>query len=123
MASSTAPPTDQTPIVGIYAPDPNGPWYVQCRNPDGTNNDTSPPYPTYHTAANVLDKLGQLSAATANYDIGHRAVIRTHIHNLSLLPDRMAMRTPRDRTPTNRPTRPQPRAEPMTHPRPCRLTT
>jgi len=47
---------------------------VQCRNPDGANNETSPPYPTYHLAANVLDKLGRLSAATANYDIGHRAV-------------------------------------------------
>ena len=74
--SSAAPPTDQAPTVGIYAPDRNGPWYVQCRNPDGTNNDTSPPYPTYHTAANVLDKLGQLNAATANYDIGHRAVTK-----------------------------------------------
>ena len=68
-----APRGEQPPTVGIYTPYPEGPWHIHCRNPDGTENATSPPYPTYHTATHALDQIRQLSAATADHNIGHRA--------------------------------------------------
>ena len=67
------PPRDQAPSVGIYPPEPDAPWFVQCRNPDGTLDDTSPAYPTYQAADEALDQLGLLSMATDNCAIGHRA--------------------------------------------------
>ncbi|MCY4621210.1 MAG: nucleotidyl transferase AbiEii/AbiGii toxin family protein [bacterium] len=69
----TPPSRDGTPTVGIYTPDHDSRWYVQCRNPDGTIDTTSPPYPTYQEASNVLDQLGWLSTATADSPLGHRA--------------------------------------------------
>ncbi len=70
-----SPKGDRPPTVGIYTPHPQGPWHIQSRNPDGTENATSPPYPTYHTATHTLDQIRQLSAATTHHNIGHRAVI------------------------------------------------
>ena len=75
VGSAAAPPAGEPPTVGLYSPDQAGRWYVQCRNPDGTVHDSSPPYPTYQAAANVLDQLGMLIVATADRDIGHRAVV------------------------------------------------
>ena len=71
----TPPPRDRTPTVGVYAPDQDGPWYVQCRNPDGTEDATSPPYATHQAASNALDQLGLLTVATADRDLGHRATV------------------------------------------------
>ena len=75
VGSATAPPAGEPPTVGLYSPDQAAPWYVQCRNPDGTVNDSSPPYPTLQAASNVLAQLGWLIVATAARDIGHRAVV------------------------------------------------
>lgn len=61
------------PTLGIYAPDKEGPWHVQCRNPDGTVDATSPPYPTYQTASTALNELTHLNAATTNPTTRHRA--------------------------------------------------
>ena len=69
------PPRDRTPTVGIFSPASSAPWYIQCRNPDGTVDTTSPPYPTYRAADEVLDQIGLLSMATSGGDIGHRASV------------------------------------------------
>ena len=74
VGSYTQPPRDQVPTVGVYSPAKEGPWYVQCRTPDHGEYATSPPYPTYQAASQALDQLGLLSMATADRDIGHRAV-------------------------------------------------
>ena len=72
---SNAPLTrDVAPTAGITADGRDGPWYVQCRNPDGTQDTTSPPYPTYQAASAVLDQLGLLHIATADQTPGQRAV-------------------------------------------------
>ncbi|MCY4368817.1 MAG: AlpA family transcriptional regulator [bacterium] len=74
VGSAAAPPSGEPPTVGLYSPGQGAPWYVQCRNPDGTVNDSSPPYSTRQAASNVLAQIGRLSVATADRDIGHRAV-------------------------------------------------
>ena len=74
VGSAAAPPSGEPPTVGLYSPDQGARWYVQCQNPDGTVDATSPPYPTREAAANVLDQLGRLSVVTSDSDIGHRAV-------------------------------------------------
>ena len=66
---------DDAPTVGIFSPDRAGPWYLECRNPDGTVNAESPPYPTYQAASDTLDQLGLLSAATAHRETGQRATV------------------------------------------------
>ena len=69
------PPRVPGPTVGIHYPHQGGPWYVQARNPDGTEHTISPPYPTYQAASNALDQLGVLSAATAHRETGQRATV------------------------------------------------
>ncbi len=66
------PPRDQVPTVGIYSPNRDGPWYVQCRNPDNTVDATSPPYPTHQAATDTLDQLGLLSISTTDLDLDQR---------------------------------------------------
>ena len=63
--SYTQPPRDQAPTVGIFAPAADGPWYVQCRTPEGTVDAASPPYPTYRAADEALDQIGSLVTAKA----------------------------------------------------------
>ena len=63
--SYTQPPRDQAPTVGISAVAVDGPWYVQCRTPDGTVAAASPPYPTYRAADEALDQIGTLVTAKA----------------------------------------------------------
>ena len=75
VGSAAAPPSGEPPTVGLYSPDQGARWYVQCRNPDGTVDAASPPYPTREAAFNVLNQIGLLSVATADRDIGHRAVV------------------------------------------------
>ena len=71
---SHPPPTrDEAPTAGITADSRDGPWYVQCRNPDGTQDTTSPPYPIYQAASNVLNQLELLHNATADQTPGQRA--------------------------------------------------
>lgn len=68
------PPRSEAPTASVQADGRDGPWYVQCRNPDGTEDTKSPPYPTYQTASNLLDQLGLLRMATADHAPGQRAV-------------------------------------------------
>ncbi|MCY4368814.1 MAG: hypothetical protein OXF41_05175 [bacterium] len=74
VGSAAAPHSGEPPTVGLYSPAQTGRWYVQCRNPDNTVNDSSPPYPTRQAATTVLAQIGWLSVATTARDIGHRAV-------------------------------------------------
>ena len=74
LGSSVPPPRSEAPTASVYADGRDGPWYVQCRNPDGTEDTKSPPYLTYQTATNVLDQLGMLHTATTDHTPGQRAV-------------------------------------------------
>ena len=74
VGSAASPHSGEPPTVGLYSPGQGAPWYVQCRNPDGTVNDSSPPYPTYQAASNVLEQLGWLSVATADRGLEQRVV-------------------------------------------------
>lgn len=71
----TQPAREEAPAVGIFAETPGGPWHLQCRNPDGTVDATSPPYPTYRAADEALYQIGSLNAATADCMLGYRASV------------------------------------------------
>lgn len=74
LGSSVPPARSGAPTASVYADGRHGPWYVQCQNPDGTEDTKSPPYPTYQTASNILDQLELLHTATADHALGQRAV-------------------------------------------------
>ena len=75
VGSCPPPAPNAVPAVGVYSPEEDGTWYVQCRNADGTEDATSPPYPTYQAASDALDQLRLLSMTTSDREIGHRATV------------------------------------------------
>ena len=69
------PSRGEVPTVVVSAADEEGRWYLQAHNPDGTEHAISPPYATQQAAADALEQLGLLSAATAHRAIGQRATV------------------------------------------------
>ena len=68
------PTRSEAPTASVHSDGRGGPWYVQCENPDGTEDTKSPPYPTHQTASNILDQLELLHTATTDHAPGQRAV-------------------------------------------------